>query len=298
MQGNDAAMQSRTASLLKEFKTAQVPPRLRRRPSGTLMLDEAVLEDQYSLRRSVLMFVSTFGVALAAAGALFVLFHERYGLAPPRAWWLLLTCTNAALLLYALWSWVMEEVKGHKADSWLFSLLGTYLWGVARGEVVTTSSAAASSSSSLDAPPRESPPKRPFYPMPPDAWHCPWGPCVVVCACYLYRSVWQHCTVERHCMDVWPRRRLDATAWPFAASSLETALSPLMGRLVASVGEYVFVTRCMLPNALWGRDRWLVMPLTCVVALAEVVSDVGVIKRHYGFFAVENSLWVVRPRRP
>ena len=35
--------------------------------------------------------------------------------------------------------------------------------------------------------------------MPPDAWHCRWGPCVVVCACYLYRSLWQHCTVERHC---------------------------------------------------------------------------------------------------
>jgi len=81
--------------------------------------------------------------------------------------------------------------------------------------------------------------------------------------------------------------------WPLASLAVEQLLSPLMGRFVASVGEYIFVTRCMLPNAIWGRDRWLRAPLTWLVGLAELVSDTGVIKRHYGLFAVENSLWVV-----
>ena len=266
-------MRASTTTLLREFKKAQVPPRLRKRPSGTLMLDETILEDQYSLRRSVAVFIGVLGMSLAALFTCLVLFHERRGIASTRAWWLALTLSNAALLLYALWAWVTEEVKGRPADSWLGSALGTYLWGVTRGD-------------DLPEPKIPSPtlPKRPFYPMPPDAWHCPWGPCVVVCACYLYRSLWQHCTVERYCMAVWPRG---------ASPVLEPLLSPLMGRFVASVGEYVFVTRCMLPNALWGRDRWLKTPLTWLVALAELVSDVGVIKRHYGFFAVENSLWAL-----
>ena len=54
-----------------------------------------------------------------------------------------------------------------------------------------------------------------------------------------------------------PRRALDAHARPWAAAAIEIALSPLMGRFVASVGEYVFVTSCMIPNAIWVRlHRW------------------------------------------
>ena len=270
--------------MLRDFKKAQVPPGLRKRPNGTkseAVLDEAVLEEQYSLRHSAVMFFSMLGLALMAAGTAFFLFHERSGVASPRAWWLLLTSTNAALLLYALWSWVVEDVQGRKADSWLFSLLGTFLSSVARGD----------GGSATPSPPLS--PKRPLYPVPPDAWRCPWGPCVVVCFCYFYRSLWQHCTVERYCMEVWPRRHLDSATWPLAAPAVEVAFSPVVGRVIASVGEFVFVTCCMLPGALWGRDSWLRTPLTCLVALAEIVSDIGVVKRHYGFFAVENSLWVV-----
>ena len=69
---------------------------------------------------------------------------------------------------------------------------------------------------------------------------------------------------------------------------------PFPPRLVASVGEYAFVTRCMIPNAVWGRDAWLRPVLTAMVATAEVVSDLGVIKRHYGFSAeVETAIFVV-----
>ena len=59
----------------------------------------------------------------------------------------------------------------------------------------------------------------------------------------LYRSLWQHCTVERYCMAVWPRQSAadERPSLTAQTSLLEALLSPLMGRFVASIGEYVFV---------------------------------------------------------
>jgi len=267
-----------------QVKASQVPAalRLERRPS---VLDDD-LGHKYSLFRSLVMFCGFLMATFTAAAVFVVLFHETYGLASPRLWWLCLTGINLALLLYAAWSWLLEEVKGRRADSWLGAMVGEYIWSVARGEREIGSCGRRSSGTRAAS-------GEAAYVAPAEAWTCRWGPCVLCCACYLYRSFWQHCTVERLCMDVWPRRQLDEAAWPWAAYVVELSLSPLMGRLVASVGEYAFVTRCMIPNTVWGRDAWLKPVLTAMVTTAEIVSDIGVVKRHYGFFALENSIWLV-----
>ena len=222
------ALHEGTQAVLAELKASQVPPQLRPTSSSAQQQlrhpHDHPLVAEYSLFRSCVLFIVCVAFAFGLAALAVLLFHEESGLASPRFWWLSLTATNAALLLYSLWSWVTEEVKGRPADSWLGSTLGRCIWGVAQGSACCSERKLPRSPPACDA--RE-------YAMPDDAWHCPWGPCVLVCACYLYRSLWQHCTVERLCMDVWPRRRLDEASSPHSAFLVEAALSPLMGRLVA-----------------------------------------------------------------
>ena len=268
-----------------------MPRRVRvRAPAIETMARSQPWEADFNADGSIIVFIGFLSLCCLGASIMTFLFHETSGIASPRVWWLSLTGVNGVLLLYSLWSWVNEERKMLPADSWLGSKLGIYVWGVARGELPF--------SKPFSAVPAVAAPKHYPVAMPAgatDAWTCRWAPCIVVCMCYFYRSLWQHCTVERFCMEVWPRRSLDEAKHPRAAYVVELLLSPLMGRLVASVGEYVFVTRCLIPNAIWGRDARLGLRglLTLLVVAAEIVSDFGVIKRHYGLFAVENSIWLV-----
>ena len=76
--------------------------------------------------------------------------------------------------------------------------------------------------------------------------------------------------------------------------SLERLLySPFGGRLVAAVGEVVFIGSCVVQNVCHGRFFFLRPWLIALVIIAENVSNTGVLKRHYGIFVIENSIWTI-----
>lgn len=118
-----------------------------------------------------------------------------------------------------------------------------------------------------------------------------WLLCAVACATYVYRIVWLHCTVERHCLEVWPR-----SSEVSEVSETSAALfSPLFGRLVAAAGETIFVLKFALPTAMprqHARDtRLAARAVWAMLCVAEVISTIGVVMRSYLLFAIENSIW-------
>ena len=94
---------------------------------------------------------------------------------------------------------------------------------------------------------------------------------VLVCFCYWHRAVFMHCTVERHCLfDL-------------------VLCSPLWGRTVACVGEVAFV---------YQAARTLLRParanaIVAAICVAETVSFIGVMKKHYLWFFFENGIWTL-----
>ncbi|CAD7962531.1 unnamed protein product [Amoebophrya sp. A25] len=112
-----------------------------------------------------------------------------------------------------------------------------------------------------------------------------WGNALIVVFTYWHRAYFMHCTVERICTHHPLRGEL------FSVHSL---VSPLAGRLIAMVGETVFMWNGVIPCVSWknyAREKKLI--LCALVGFAEMVSNTGVIKRHYGFFLVENSTWTI-----
>ncbi|CAD7958667.1 unnamed protein product [Amoebophrya sp. A120] len=111
-----------------------------------------------------------------------------------------------------------------------------------------------------------------------------WGHALIVCLSYWYRAYFMHCTVERIC-----------TTHLFRDNDLIHAfVSPLAGRLVAMVGEQVFMWNAVIPCVCWGPYKRFKYYMLCgLVAFAEQISNIGVIKRHYGFFLLENSTWTI-----
>jgi hypothetical protein len=93
----------------------------------------------------------------------------------------------------------------------------------------------------------------------------------LVCACYLHRAAFMHCTVERDCF------------WDL------TLCTSLWGRTVACTGEMTFVYLASSQIAP-GRVQRIVVAL---IAVAQTLSFVGVIKKHYLWFFFENGLWTV-----
>jgi hypothetical protein len=94
---------------------------------------------------------------------------------------------------------------------------------------------------------------------------------VLVCFCYWHRATFMHCTVERDCF--WDIPLLSCSFW---------------GRTVACVGELAFVhvsTKQIAP-----RFNKLILFL---IAVAETISFIGVIKKHYLWFFFENSIWTL-----
>jgi len=78
------------------------------------------------------------------------------------------------------------------------------------------------------------------------------------------------------------------------SSPVRILFTPLAGRMVAMVGEVVFMCFGLLPVLCWGPFKKMKLRVTCgLICLAECVSNTGVIKRHYGFFLVENSIWTI-----
>lgn len=97
-----------------------------------------------------------------------------------------------------------------------------------------------------------------------------WWSCFICCCTYLYRSVFMHCTVERDCF------------W-------DTKLcSPLLGRAVACVGE---IGLSIVLMKVIRRPQKTFNIIISMVVLAELCSFIGVIKRHYLWFFLENSIW-------
>eukprot|EP00392_Amoebophrya_sp_AT5.2_P015437 g15643.t1 len=136
-----------------------------------------------------------------------------------------------------------------------------------------------------------------------------WGHALVVCLSYWYRAYYMHCTVERICTTHWLRASgvdgflsfffgglfgfsiEDVDQYDWVVHAL---VSPLAGRLVAMVGETVFMWNCVIPCVCWGPWKDFKYYVLCaLVGIAETVSNIGVVKRHYGFFLVENSIWTV-----
>tara|TARA_B100001540_G_scaffold285900_1_gene279290 strand:+ start:678 stop:1529 length:852 start_codon:yes stop_codon:yes gene_type:complete len=124
------------------------------------------------------------------------------------------------------------------------------------------------------------------------AWSAPhqtgWTRCAVVCATYVYRIVWLHCTVERHCLEVWPRSSSSSNSTGFF-------FSPLFGRLLAAVGEIVFVLGFALPAVMDHArgTRRLARAVCVMLGAAELISTIGVVLRSYLLFAIENSIWAL-----
>ena len=93
---------------------------------------------------------------------------------------------------------------------------------------------------------------------------------LLVCFCYLHRAVFMHCTVERDCF--WDT--------PLCCS--------LWGRTVACTGELTFVY--MSTKHLAPSKTKLVVAL---ISIAQTLSFIGVMKRHYFWFFFENSIWTL-----
>ena len=128
---------------------------------------------------------------------------------------------------------------------------------------------------------------RGMLPSASNRWRCSWRSCLLCCTCYLYRILFLHCTIERRCLLVWPRRA--------TVSGLDVLLSPFGGRIVAAVGEIVFVGRCLLPSVTPSdeRDSPLHYAVFGLLLASEVISTVGVTLQHYALFALENTLWIL-----
>ena len=91
---------------------------------------------------------------------------------------------------------------------------------------------------------------------------------LIVCFCYMHRAMFMHCTVERDCF------------W-----SLPLCCS-LWGRTIACIGELTFVdmaSKQIAPH----RNKLIVFLIAC----AQTISFIGVIKKHYLWFFFENSIW-------
>ena len=94
----------------------------------------------------------------------------------------------------------------------------------------------------------------------------------IVCFCYMHRAIFMHCTVERDCF------------WDFPLCS------PLWGRTVACTGELTFVymaSRQLIANT---KISNLVVFL---ISIAQTISFIGVMKKHYYWFFIENSIWTI-----
>ena len=94
----------------------------------------------------------------------------------------------------------------------------------------------------------------------------------VVCFCYMHRAIFMHCTVERDCF------------WDFPLCS------PLWGRTVACTGELTFVymaSRELLENTKLSNI------IVFLISIAQTISFIGVMKKHYLWFFFENSIWTV-----
>lgn len=94
----------------------------------------------------------------------------------------------------------------------------------------------------------------------------------VVCFCYMHRAIFMHCTVERDCF------------WDLPLCS------PLWGRTVACTGELTFVymaSRQLLQNNKISNI------IVFLISIAQTISFIGVMKKHYYWFFIENSIWTV-----
>eukprot|EP00392_Amoebophrya_sp_AT5.2_P016373 g16634.t1 len=137
-----------------------------------------------------------------------------------------------------------------------------------------------------------------------------WGHALVVCLSYWHRAYYMHCTVERICTTHWLRASgvdgflyflFGGQLFGFSIDDIDqydwvvhALVSPLAGRLVAMVGETAFMWNCVIPCVCWGPWKHFMYYVLCaLVGIAETVSNIGVVKRHYGFFLVENSIWTI-----
>ena len=93
---------------------------------------------------------------------------------------------------------------------------------------------------------------------------------LIVCFCYMHRAIFMHCTVERDCF------------WDMVLCC------SLWGRTIACTGEMTFVY--MSVKQLAPSKTTLVVSM---IAVAQTISFIGVMKRHYGWFFFENSIWTI-----
>ena len=94
----------------------------------------------------------------------------------------------------------------------------------------------------------------------------------IVCFCYMHRAIFMHCTVERDCF------------WDFPLCS------PLWGRTVACTGELTFVymaSRQLIANTKISNR------VVFLISIAQTISFIGVMKKHYYWFFIENSIWTI-----
>ena len=89
----------------------------------------------------------------------------------------------------------------------------------------------------------------------------------VVCFCYMHRAIFMHCTVERDCF------------WDLPLCS------PLWGRTVACIGELTFVY--MASRQLLHNNK-ISNIIVFLISIAETISFIGVMKKHYYWFFIEN----------